>query len=630
MENKEDKTISTEEPIPYIAEIQRLRLELEAIKASRTYRLWQLYAGVKYKITNIFRLANISRKTSENKSHKALDYTQSPYEVPDYRIEYKIWLDVPKNYTLPNHSASPEATPISIVIKPIGNQTEIKRSLQSISSQTVRPKSIYLCLLSQEDLTVADLDKYSEQMQIITCTAVTPAQAINEAIYKCDAEWVLFMNQGDTLEKLAIELFARAIATFPNCPIFYADEDFLIEPNVGSVPFFKPDWSPYLLQSINYIDSPLCVRKDLLEEVGGLDNNVFEQSLYDLVLRLTEKVDYALHIPLILYHNFQSPNSLYNDMETKIKTVKLRLSRQNQVADVEIHPHGRTINVIYKCPQNPKISIIIPAGGNTTMLERCLDSIFARTTYTNYEVLLIDNSPSGNLQVTCANYPDRPIHYLRDETKPFNFAKLINTGAKYVSGDIFVFLNDDTQIQTSNWLELMSAYAQRSDVGVVGALLLYPDSRIQHAGVVLGIGGNCGHAFKWMPVQKLGELYYGLAACVREYSAITFACAMVERQKFYAANGLDEQKFAVAFNDVDFCIKLARMGYKNIYLPFVIIYHHESASKEIRVNPVEVQNAVETWADLIEHDPYYSPHLTRSAENFGLRLEPYSFEIFHN
>jgi GT2 family glycosyltransferase len=279
--------------------------------------------------------------------------------------------------------------------------------------------------------------------------------------------------------------------------------------------------------------------------------------------------------------------------------------------------------VRYPVNSGAKVSIIIASGGKADILRASLDSIFAKTSYSDYEVVIIDNSSKGDdverlVNRYRANHAN--LRYIDWRNKPFNFSAINNAAARQCDAPLLLFLNDDTSVIEGGWLEAMVELAMRTEVGAVGAKLLYPTGAIQHAGVVMGLYENCGHAFKGL--NGAVRHYFDLSDVIRNVSAVTGACLMTRASVFWQVGGFDETQFPVAFNDVDLCLKMRSHGYQVLFTPHAVLYHHESHSKSFKdliPHADEVAGMKSKWAKVIAHDPYYSPHLTRAGEDYSLR-----------
>ena len=374
-------------------------------------------------------------------------------------------------------------------------------------------------------------------------------------------------------------------------------------------------------------------RRSLVEEIGNFRVGFEGSQDYDLVLRLTEKTNKIFHLPQILYHWRIHNLSTAGDSDAKPyatiaaqKAIAEAIMRRGEPGKVITEANFPGVYTVRYQIQEPKlVSIIIPTRDLASTLDVCLKSIFSRTTYPNYEVIVIDNGSVESETARCLTRwqeiePERFKCYGYDV--PFNYSQINNYGAEKATGDYLLFLNNDTEVITPDWIEAMVEQAQRPSIGAVGALLLYPDDTIQHAGVVLGIGGVAGHSHKNLPANQPG--YISQAVSTNNYSAITGACLMCRQEVFQEINGFNEE-LAVAFNDVDLCLKIIERGYRNIYLAHVILYHYESKSRGQENTPTkqarfakEVNYMRQKWSSICDRDPCYSIHLTKTHEDYSI------------
>ena len=455
------------------------------------------------------------------------------------------------------------------------------------------------------------------------------SRASNSALEMASGDYLCFLDHDDTLSPNALAFVCEAINQNREADLFYSDEDKIDEEGRRSEPFFKPDWSPDTLRSLNYVCHLLVLRRDLAARTGFLNPECDGSQDYDLILRATEQATRILHIPKVLYHWRMSENSTALTLDNKSSALEaaqraLTMSAQRNASDFRIEPGlvpGRW-RVRYPIPEGSRVSIIIASGGKADVLRTNLDSLFAKTAYRDYEVLVADNSRGNLIEKLVNEYrATQPnIRYLDWRDKPFNYSSINNAAARDCTSPLLLFLNDDTSVIDADWLEAMVELAARPDVGAVGAKLLYPYGGIQHAGVVMGIYDNCGHAFKGLDGSK--PHYFDFSEIIRNVSAVTGACLMTRAEVFWKAGGFDQVQFAVAFNDVDLCLKIGSAGYRVLYTPHAVLYHHEAfskTSKDLVPHPDEVAFMRAKWERVIAHDPYYSPNLTRNDENFALR-----------
>lgn len=453
--------------------------------------------------------------------------------------------------------------------------------------------------------------------------------ASNSALELAEGEYAGFLDHDDTLSLHALAWVAEAINRNPEADLIYSDEDKLDARGRRYEPFFKPDWSPDLLRSTNYICHFLVLRKKLLEQVGGFRSEFDGSQDYDLILRATEQTQVIEHISKVLYHWRAIPGSTAASLENK--TYALKAAQRAIEEHCKRTAPGATVEpglirgwwrVRYPIPTGTRVSIIIPSGGKEDALRTNLDSIFAKTTFRNYEVVVSDNSKDRTIEELVSKYINarRPVRYIDWRNKPFNFSEMNNAAAKQCESPVLLFLNDDTSVIEPGWLEAMLELAMRPEAGAVGAKLLFPDGRIQHAGVVMGMYDNCGHAFTGLNGRT--PHYFGFSDIIRNVSAVTGACLMTRAEVFWRAGGFDEGTFAVAFNDVDLCLKISALGYRVLFTAHALLTHFESlskTSKDLVPDSEEVLSMRTKWGTIIQSDPYYSPNLTRNKADYSPR-----------
>jgi GT2 family glycosyltransferase len=459
------------------------------------------------------------------------------------------------------------------------------------------------------------------------------AAASNSALALAAGDFVALLDHDDLLARDALFHAALAANRFPDVDFIYTDEDKIDDDDHRGEPYFKPDWSPDSLLARMYTGHLAVFRRALVNELGGFREGFEGSQDYDLVLRLTERTGRIHHIPRVLYHWRIHGASTASTAEPKDyafeagrRAIADALARRGEPGTVERLPHAGSYVVRYALHRPEKVSIIVPTRDHGDDVDRCLRSIFAHPTYPDFEVVLVDNgsTDAASLAAFARWAADEPrVRVLRDDA-PFNFAAINNRAARETGGTYLLFLNNDTEVVTRDWLEALVEQAQRPSVGAVGAKLLYPDGRIQHAGVIVGIGGSAGHVLKYADGGSGG--YFNVLSTVNNYSALTGACLMVRRDAFERVGGFDEE-LAVAFNDVDLCLKLQALGLHNVYVAHAVLVHHESksrgyeddADKQARFRREKgIMQA--RWRGASRNDPHYNPHLTLDAEDFSLRI----------
>ena len=462
------------------------------------------------------------------------------------------------------------------------------------------------------------------------------SSALNTALMMAKGEFVALLDHDDELTPDALLEVARLLNAYPQADMIYSDEDKISPSGKYILPHFKPDWSPELFLGQMYTSHLGVYRKKLLEEIGGFREGFEGSQDYDLVLRLSEKTDNIFHIPKVLYHwrihqgsvACGNPHIKHYAYQNALKAIKEALKRRGEggwVEEVEGFV-GRYL-VHYPLKGEPLISIVIPTRDKADLLEKCLRSVVEKTSYKRVEFVIVDN---GSKEADTFRLFKRWQERLKGQFKvvrydiPFNFSLLVNQGVKAAAGELILLLNNDVElIGPASWLEEMGGYALREEIGCVGAVLLYPDNTIQHGGIFLGVSGDpslppvARHAFKGQPASYPG--YFDHLKVVTNYAAVTAACMMVRRELWEKVGGFDET-LAVSFNDVDFCLRLLKNGYRHVVLPHVRLYHYESKSrgyeqtKRDRLRFLkEVYIMRKRWQAYLDHDPYLNPNLKTLA-----------------
>ena len=452
----------------------------------------------------------------------------------------------------------------------------------------------------------------------------------NAAWQMAEGEYVAFLDHDDTVAPHALAYVCDALDRSPDIDVVYSDEDKIDEKGRRFDPFFKPDWSPDLLLAENYVCHFLVLRQDLARKIGTLNSDCDGSQDYDLILRAIEHARQIEHIPKVLYHWRAGAVSTAASIEHKRyaldaaqDALQRYANRAGNSTRIEAAPITGRWRARYSIPDGTRVSIIIPSGGKVDVLRTNLENLFQKTTYKNYEVVVIDNSRSGGAiekLVRELQTDTRALRYIDWRNKPFNYSAINNVAARQCDSPVLLFLNDDTSVITPDWLEAMLELVMRPEVGAVGARLLYPDGRIQHAGVVMGLFDNCGHAFKGLDGNV--SHYFDFSDIVRNVSAVTGACLMTKAEIFWQVAGFDEADFAVAFNDIDLCLKIGSSGYRVLYTPYAALHHYEAfskTSKDLIPHPEEVARMRFKWEKVIGADPYYNPNLTRNDEDYSLR-----------
>jgi O-antigen biosynthesis protein len=459
--------------------------------------------------------------------------------------------------------------------------------------------------------------------------------ASNAALEWATGDFIALLDHDDELPADALAEVVTYLNAHPDADVVYSDEDKLDRAGARCDPFFKPDWSPEHFLTCMYTCHLMVVRAQLIREIGGFRKGFEGAQDYDLLLRLTERVPTVHHIPRILYHWRKLPASTASAGQAKpwaIDAGRLALEdfvRRNAI-DAEVLAGGAPglYRVRRKIRGTPLVSIIIPTAGRPRtvgagqfdVLAQAIRSVVQKTTYEQYEFVLVLSGSSGHHSLpdttTSALHGTRHQVVTLERHGLFNFSASINAGAAAASGDHLLLFNDDLEVIEPDWLSAMLEHSQVRGVGAVGAKLLYPDGRLQHIGIVLGVAGVAAHAFHQHPGVSPG--YGGSAMIVRNYSAVTGACLLTRREVFEEVGPFDE-RLPIDFNDVDYCLRLRRAGYRVVFTPWARLYHHESASFGARQHDMnELGEMRRRWSQEIDNDPFYNPNLTRVFPDFRI------------
>ena len=456
----------------------------------------------------------------------------------------------------------------------------------------------------------------------------------NDAFALTTGEFVLLMDHDDLITQHCLWEMVKALNEKPETDILYSDED-KIEERYHKDAHFKPDWAPDHLLSRNYLGHVTVLRKSLMEKIGGFRLGFEGSQDYDLMLRATEQTTNIVHIPKVLYHWRIHQLSAAQGEDVKPyayvaakKALEEALVRRGLKGTVKYLTGLRGYKIDYTVTRNDLVSIIIPTKDQTALLKNTIDSIIALTGYTNYEIIVLNNnSTSKEFYAWVDEYTKKYPQLIQvvEAHFPFNFSKLMNIGADLAKGKYLLLLNNDVEIIHADWLDIMVSYVQQKRIGAVGVKLLYPDDTVQHAGVVIGLGGIAGHSF--VGAYKDDPGYFNYIQSVNNYAAVTAACLMCRKEVFDEVHGMDET-FEVEYNDVDFCLKMMEAGYNNVYLPQVELYHYESATRghphqskpSYERHLKEMKLFKDKWQHVIDHDPFYNPNLNMGAHDFSLNF----------
>ena len=513
----------------------------------------------------------------------------------------------------------------------------LEQMIESVRSQTYPCWELCIANASPEDEQMAEvLQRYVQRDQRIHVKNLDKnlgiAENTNEAFFMASGTFVGLLDHDDLLAPQALYRMMERLEE-KEIDVFYTDEDKVTTDLAEHFqPHFKPDFNLDLLRSNNYITHFFVVRKELVRKVGGFRREYDGAQDYDFIFRCVEQAGEICHIPEILYHwrthkesTSDNPVSKMYAFEAGKRAIEGNLERCGVQAVVSHTKDLGFYQVEYPVQGSPLVSVLIPNKDQKESLKKCLDSVFEKTTYSNYEIIIIENNSTES--ETFAYYRElqkRSNVKVITWKEGFNYSAINNFGEKEASGDYLLFLNNDVEVINPRWMEEMLGNCQRPEVGITGAKLYYPDDTIQHAGTIIGIGGIAGHAFLNMPRSRTGYLHK--ASIQMNLSAVTAACMMMKRSVFEQIGGFEE-KLTVAFNDVDLCLRTVQAGYLVVYNPKVELYHYESKSRGSEDNEEKVrrfQREIEfmrsRWITILkEGDPNYNKNLTLSKWNYSLR-----------
>jgi GT2 family glycosyltransferase len=567
---------------------------------------------------------------------------------------YELWVARFDTFTNEDFAVFREALgrfsrcPLISVLMPVYNTPDqwLTRAIESVIAQ-IYP-DWQLCIsdnASTEPHVRETLDRYQAKDRRIHVVYRETNGHIsvnaNSALALATGEYVSFLDSDDELTPHALFWVINEVLNHPDADIIYSDEDKLDPAGERHDAYFKPDWNPALILSTNYVSHLGTYRRSLLEQVGGFRTGFEGSQDHDLLLRCADASapERIRHIPRVLYHWRSIPGSTASVEAMDAKPYAWNAASAAIVEHLRRHGvSGKVEPALRICYQVdypppavlPKVSILMPSACNLNLLKPCMESLFARTKYSNFEVLLVVSSirlenaaQRAYLESLKSN---RKVRVLVYQDRPYNFSWLNNWAENQCSGEVLCFMNDDIEVVTPDWLEKLLARLALDKVGAVGPMLCYPDGRIQHAGVVLGLGGVAGHGFLGLP--KGSDGYFGRAGLEQDYSCVTAACMLMRHDLFKTLNGFNEV-LSVAFNDVDLCIRLRNAGWRVLWTPQVEMVHHESASlgrfsSPQRQERFDIENKLmrDLWGTELDSDPFYNPNLSLTSNQFTLAFPP--------
>jgi O-antigen biosynthesis protein len=579
---------------------------------------------------------------------------------PNGRRSFAIWLH--GLYMRSSEMPSPYDTWLDLYDKAVAVTPENSKMLVSVLLPVYNPPEKWLrCCLdsvldqtySNWELCVADdastqahvrkvLEEYGARDPRIRVTWRARnghvSAASNTALSMAKGEFVALLDHDDELHPEALSTIVYALQKKPHWLMAYSDEDKIDENSRRYDPYFKPDWNPDLLYGQNCVSHLGVYARSLLNDIGGFREGFEGSQDWDVALRCSERLrpEQIGHIPRVLYHWRAIPGSTAQGVDQKgyahgagLRALREHFLRLGSMADVmEIDGMLGVFRVRHPLPDtHPLVSIIVPTRDKVDLLRKCVGSILSRTTYSSFEIVIVDNQ---SCEPDAVAYLDsleaHPSIQVLKHDQPFNYSRINNEAVDKCKGELICLLNNDIEVITADWLEELVSHALRPHVGAVGAMLYYPNDTIQHAGVIVGMHGVAAHPYSGMPRGYHGQM--ARARLTQAMSAVTAACLLVRRDAFEKIGGFDVT-LQVAFNDIDFCLRLRQHGYVNIWTPFAELYHWESASRGAEDTPEklrrfeqEVDLMMRRWRLQLNEDPYYNPNLTLSGEPFALAFPP--------
>ncbi|MDK9694626.1 MAG: glycosyltransferase [Sulfurimonas sp.] len=531
---------------------------------------------------------------------------------------------------------------VSIITQTYNTEAKyLKKMLESVVSQTY--KNWEFCIAddaSTNKKTVQILQDYEKKHKNIKIayrkTNGHISEATNTAIELANGEYLAFLDHDDMLAPNALYEMVKKLNENRELKLIYSDEDKIDENDNRHSPHFKSGWNPDMFFSQNYICHLTLIKKEVVGSIGGFRKEYEGSQDYDMLLRALEYVEYSQidRVEKILYHcrviqgsTAYQAGAKSNTHLAGLKALQDYFAKKDKAITVEDGLLQNTYKVNYPLPTpTPLVSILIPTRDGYDILSKCIESIYAKTLYPNYEIIVIDN------ETTCKrtlNYFKKIKTYknltILEYRATFNYSAINNYAVAHAKGDVIVLMNNDAEVISQGWLIEMMQHVMREEIGAVGAKLYYDNDTVQHAGVILGLYGCAGHSHKHFLRDADG--YFGRLKIIQNYSAVTAACLAVRKKLYEEVGGLEEEHLTVAFNDVDFCIKILQKGYRNLWTPYAELYHHESISRGANDTPQKKERAAkevaymrDKWLSQLQEDKMYNHNLTKKNEIFGINI----------
>ncbi len=571
---------------------------------------------------------------------------ESTFRKIDFRIKlmtngdvFKFRSDIPlkKDLKAQREAIFTLMPKISVVVPLYNTPTNfLKEMIESVLNQTYQNFELILVDASDKKDLLPIINSYNSNKIIYKKLLENKSisENTNEGFKIASGDYISLLDHDDVLYENALYENVKAI-NISNADLLYSDEIVLSADLKKLVQFhFKIDFAPDYLRNLNYITHFLVFKRELFNEVGPFQKKEYNGSQdFDLILRLSEKAKKIYHIPLVLYIWRSHENSTASDMSSKSyafeagkRAIEDHLKRLDLKGKVFIGKDNGSYKIEYDIINNPLVSIIIPNKDHIDDLKKCIESVYKYSGYDNFEIIVVENNSTNEETFNFykeieEKYDNLKVIYYKGS---FNFSAICNFGVLNSNGEHILLLNNDIEFLKDNAIKELLSYSQRSDVGAVGAKLLYPDNTIQHAGVILGINGSAGHSHKGLKHDTTGDLYR--LVTTQNYLAVTGACLMTKRS-LYEKFPLNEEIFAVAYNDVDYCLNLYKAGYLNVFTPHCLAFHHESKSRGLDEGEKpnlryekEKEEFFKKWKEFFNYnDPYYNAHFTLLYENYGYK-----------
>jgi len=614
--------------------IRIIESELNLIKQSKGWRIAEVFRRLFYtRLLGTLLQKGILKFITKTRKHLRSDYDRW---IKKNRLNNKRIAEIKEEII------RFEYKPKVSIIMPVYNVDQIwlEKAIDSVINQLY--ENWELCITddaSTKEYVKQTLERYSKKDKRIKIKYLEENKGIstasNEALSLATGEFIGLLDHDDELSIDALYENVKLLNKNPEADLIYSDEDKIDNRGNRIEPFFKPDYSPDFLLTNNYICHFSLFRRSIINKVRGFRKGYEGSQDYDLILRFIEKTrpEKLFHIPKILYHWRKIPGSAAAIAGAKsyafvsAKKALLDYLRRNSIKGGVVDGNFvGSYRVRREIENEYKVSIIIPFKDSVDLLKSCINSIIEKSNYKNFDIVLVNNkSEKQETFEYIEEIKNDPIYVMLNYNKPFNFSAIYNYAVSNIDAEYLVFLNNDTEVISPDWIEAMLELAQRKDVGAVGSLLYYPNDTIQHGGIILGIKGIAGHSHKYFSRDSLG--YFGRLKSIQNLSAVTAACLMTKKTVFEEIGGFDEN-CAYAFNDVDFCLKMREKGYLIVYTPYAEFYHHESLSRGYEDTPEkkerfkkEIEYFRRKWKEVLDKgDPYYNPNLTLDREDFSIRI----------